>query len=176
MRVLWDPSFHGSGLIYIGCEDWVTHHLGLRIIVFTTIPFLVIWFSLIALIWVGHHSLHLLASLIRFPSSLFILVTPYLSLSYIDTCLWFISFSHIHHILHWQPDHFSFLLYFIIDTSIVCYLVHWLTRLFFTLHLIHEGIGFDLGYLSLVSFHFFHSITLSVHYGPCHKTTLRPWD
>ena len=26
VRVSWDPSLHGSGLIYIGCEDWVTHH------------------------------------------------------------------------------------------------------------------------------------------------------
>ena len=47
--------------------------------------------SLVALIWVGHHSLHLLISLICFPSSIFILVIPYLFISYIDTRLWFIS-------------------------------------------------------------------------------------
>ena len=91
MRVLWDPSLHGLGLVYIGCEDLVTYHSDFRITVFTTIPSLVVWFSLVAIIWVGHHPLYLLASLIHFQSSLFILIIPYLFLSYIDTCLWFIS-------------------------------------------------------------------------------------
>ena len=49
----------------------------------------------------------------------------------------------LHTTLTTWPFFFFFLLYFIIDTSIVCYRVHWLTRLFCTLHVIHEGIGFD---------------------------------
>ena len=39
-----------------------------------------------------------------------------------------------------------------------------------------EGMGLIIGCLSLVSLNFFYLITLSLHYGPCHKTTLRPWD
>ena len=106
-------------------------------------PSLLIRFSLVVLIWVGHHSLHFLAYPLRFPSSLFMLVIPYLFLF----LHWYTSLIyyplHIHHILYWQPDHFSFLLYFIADTFIVCYRVCWLTRLFCTLYLIHEGIRFD---------------------------------
>ena len=34
-------------------------------------------------------------------------------------------------------------------------------RFFYALHLVHEGMGLIIGYLSLVSLHFFHPITLA---------------
>ena len=46
-------------------------------------------------------------------------------------------------------------------------------RFFYALHLIHEGMGLIIGYLSLVSLHFFHP-NPSLRYVPCLKTTLRP--
>ena len=176
MRVLWDPSLHGLGLVYIGCEDLVTYHSDFRITVFTTIPSLVVWFSLVALIWVGYHPLHLLTSLIHFPPFLFMLIIPYLFLSYIDTCLWFISLfiSIAYCIDNLTISLFSYtssltpLLFAIEFVGSQDYSAHYILYM--------RVLGLIIGYLSLVSLHFFHPITLSLHYGPCRKTTLRPWD
>ena len=84
----------------------------------------------------------------------------------------FTSFSSYlsHHMLH-------FLHYIIvISTSIGCSCVHGSLDFLFMWHSTHKGMGLIIGCLSLVSLHFFYFITLSLHYGPCHKTTLRPWD
>ena len=40
----------------------------------------------------------------------------------------------------------------------------------------HMRAGLTIGYLSLVSLHFVYLLTLSLHYGLCRKTTLRPWN
>ena len=37
----------------------------------------------------------------------------------------------------------------------------WLMRFFYALHLLHESMGLIIGYLSLVSLHFFNSITMT---------------
>ena len=150
--------------------------LGFWITVFTTIPSLVIWFSLVALIWVGYHPLHLLTSLIHFPPFFFMLIIAYLFISYIDTCLCFISLSIsiTYRIEDLTTSIFSYIssltlpLFAIKLVSSWDYLAH---------HILHTRVlDLIIGYLSLVSLHFFHPITLRLHYGPCHKTTLRPWD
>ena len=85
---------------------------------------------------------------------------------------YFTSFSSYlsHHMLH-------FLHYIIvISTSIGCSCVHGSGDFLRMWHSTHEGMGLIIGCLSLISLHFFYLITLSLHYGLCHKTTLRPWD
>ena len=138
--------------------------------------YLVIWFSLVARIWVGHHSLHLLVSLIRLPSSLFMLVIPYLFLSYIDTSLWFISlYISIAYCIDNLTTSFF---YYISSLTFSLFAIEFVGSRDYSAHYIlyMRVLGLIIGYLSLVSLHFFHPITLSLHYGPCHKTTLRPWD
>ena len=77
---------------------------------------------------------------------------------FIPFLYWYTSLIYylLHRMLHWLLDNFFFLFSFIIDTYIDCFKVHWLTRLFCTLHLIHQGIGFDhwvleLSFLSFLS-------------------------
>ena len=72
--------------------------------------------------------------------------------------IWYLP--HIIHIFHWWFDHSSFLS-FRYRHSLWLLLSPWLMRFFYALHLIHEGTGLIIGYLSLVSFHFFHPITLA---------------
>ena len=69
-------------------------------------------------------------------------------------------FLHIIHMFHWWSDHLSFLL-FHHRYFIWLPLGPWLMRFFYALHLVHKGMGLIIGYLSLVSFHFFHPITLA---------------
>ena len=73
--------------------------------------------------------------------------------------IWYLL--HIIHMFHWWFDHLSFLL-FCHRHFLWLPLGPWLMRFFFyALHLIHEGMGLIIGYLSLVSLHFFHPITLT---------------
>ena len=137
---------------------------------------LLIWFSLVVLICVGHHSLHFLASLFRFPSSLFMLVIPYLFLSYNDTHLWFITFSIS--IAYYIDNLAIYLFSYISSLTLLLFAIEFVgSRDYSAHHILYKRVlGLITRYLSLVSLHFFHPITLGLHYGPCHKTTLRPWD
>ena len=141
-----------------------------------TIPSFVIWFSLATLIWVGYHPLHHFASLICFPSALFMLIIPYLFLSYIDTCLWFISLSIS--ITYRIEDLTISLFSYISSLTLPLFAIKLVGSRDYHAHYIlpTSVLGLIIGYLSLVSLHFFQPITLSLHYGSCHKTTLRPWD
>ena len=119
-----------------------------------------IWPSFIVLTWVDHHSFHFLIVFFCIPlplsrSSFHFLSIPYLLIpitdlipfshhSHISLMVWlliFLSFRHRHFL--WLP------------------LGPWLMRFFYALHLVHEGMGLIIGYLSLVSLHFFHPITLA---------------
>ena len=133
-------------------------------------------FSLAALIWVGHHSLYLFTSLIHFPSSLFMLIIPYLFLSYIDTCLWFISLSIS--LTYSIEDLTTSLFSYISSLTLPLFSIEFICSWDYSAHysLYTRVLGLIIGYLSLVSLHLFYPITLSLHYGPCRKTTLRLWD
>ena len=133
-----------------------------------------IWLFLLTLIWVGHHSLYLFIAFLCFPSSLLILVIIYLFLSYIDTCLWFIT-SFIACCIGCLTISFFYFLSSLTVTSIASeftgsqdYSAHYILYI--------KVLGLIIGYLSLVSLHFFHPITPDIHYDPCRKTTQRPWD
>ena len=67
---------------------------------------------------------------------------------------------HIIHMFHWWFDHLSFLLFHHWH-FLWLPLGPWLMRFFYVLHLVHEGMGLIIGYLSLVSLHFFHFISLT---------------
>ena len=75
-----------------------------------------------------------------------------------------------HHILHFLHH------IIIISTSIGCSCVHGSLDFLCMWNFTHEGMGLIIGCLGLFSLHLFYLITLSLHYSPCHKTTLRPWD
>ena len=72
--------------------------------------------------------------------------------------IWYLL--HIIHMFHWWFDHLSFFL-FRHRHFLWLPLGPWLMRFFYALHLVHEGMGLIIGYLSLVSFHLFHLITLA---------------
>ena len=67
---------------------------------------------------------------------------------------------HIIHMFHWWFDHLSFSL-FRHRHFLWLPLGPWLMRFFYALHTVHKGMGWIIGYLSLVSLHFFHPITLA---------------
>ena len=84
VRVLWDPMLFGSWLIYIRYERWVTFLLGSPDhCLIPTIPSLVIWLSLIVLIWIDHHSFPFLIALLCISSPIFRSLFHFLSISYI---------------------------------------------------------------------------------------------
>ena len=72
--------------------------------------------------------------------------------------IWYLF--HIIHIFHWWFDHSSFLS-FRYRHFLWLLLSPWLMRFSYAIHLVHEGTGLIIGYLSLVSFYFFHPITLA---------------
>ena len=175
VRVLWDPSLHGLGLVYIGCEDWVTYHLDFRITVFTTIPSLVIWFSLAALIWVSHHPciFSLLLFIFDHPFSWW-LFHIYSFLPLIHVFVLVASSYPLHRIEDLTTSLFSYIL----SLTLPLFAIELVgSRDYSSHHILHiRVLGLIIGYLSLVSLHFFHPITLSLYYGLYRNTTLRPWD
>ena len=116
--------------------------------------------SIIVLIWVDYHSFHFLIALFCIPSPLPRSSSHILSISYILIRIYdLIPFSHHSHIslMAWP-----FILSLIsLSHSLWLLLSPWLMRFFYALHLVHEGTGLIIGYLSLVSLHFFHPITLA---------------
>ena len=72
--------------------------------------------------------------------------------------IWYLL--HIIHMFHWWFDHLSYLL-FRHQHFLWLPLGPWFMRFFYALQLVHEGMGLIIGYLSLVSLHFFHPITLA---------------
>ena len=166
VRVLWDPMLLLSRLIciryerWITYERWVTFYSGLRIIVLTTIQSLVIWLFFIVQIWVDHHSFHFLIALFYISSplsrsSFHLLSIPYI-LTHISSPIPSTHHPHVSLIVWplilplFQYRHFLWLT-----------LSPWLMRFFYALHLVHKGMGLIIGYLSQVSLHFFHPITLA---------------
>ena len=67
---------------------------------------------------------------------------------------------HIIHMFHWWFDYLSFLLFYYWH-FLWLPLGPWLVRFFYALYLVHEDMGWIIWYLSLVSLHFFHFITLT---------------
>ena len=61
---------------------------------------------------------------------------------------------------HWWFDHSSFLSFHHWH-CLWLPLGPWLMRFFYALHLVHESMGLIIGYLSLVSLHFFHPFTIA---------------
>ena len=175
MRVLWDPSLHGLGLVYIGCEDLVTYHSDFRITVFTTIPFLVVWFSLAALIWVSHHPC--IFSLLSFTFDHLFSWWLFYIYSFLTLILVFVLVASSYP-LHSVEDLTTFLFSYSSSLTLPLFTIELVgSRDYPAHHILHTRVlGLIIGYLSLISFHFFYLITLSLHYGPCRKTTLRPWD
>ena len=158
VRVLWDPSLHGSGLVYIGCEDWVTHHYDLQITVFTSIPSLVIWFSLVALIWVSHHPciFSLLSFIFDHPFSWW-LFHIYSFLPLIHVFVLVASSYPLHRVDDLTTSHFSYSS----SLTLPLFAIELVgSRDYPAHHILHTRVlGLIFGYLSLVSFHFFYPVT-----------------
>ena len=102
------------------------------------------------------------------PSLTFLSLRLLLSLFYSSISLyliWFLSFIILHNVWLGFSIHTLFLLIRYVHPFIITFRVvtpRFATRdVFYTLHLMHEGMGIiSLGPLSLVSFRFFHPITL----------------
>ena len=120
-----------------------------------------IWLSLIVLIWIDHHSFPFLIALLCISLPISRSSFHFLSISYILIHICgLIPTSHYSHasLMVWQiiislvsPSTFPLVTFRSMAHEIF----------FYALHLIHEGMGLIIGYLSLVSFHFFHPITLA---------------
>ena len=89
-----------------------------------------------------------------------IFIPLFIHFLHIDTRFLIRYLIHIIHMFHWWFDHSSFLSFHPWH-FLWLPLGPWLMRFFYALHLVHEGTGLIIGYLSLVSLHFFHPITLT---------------
>ena len=67
---------------------------------------------------------------------------------------------HTIHMFHWWFDHLSFFLFYH-RHFLWLPLGPWLMRSFYALHIVHESMVLNLGYLGLVSLHFYYPITLA---------------
>ena len=87
-------------------------------------------------------------------------------------------FSYSHSIFTYFLYWYTFLFSFISSSSLSLIVLEFASSQDYYAHYIlyMRVLGLITRHLSLVSLHFFHPITLGLHYGPCHKTTLRPWD
>ena len=143
--------------------------------VLSPIPSLVIWLSLIVLIWVDHHSLHFLMALFCIPSpisrsSFHILSTSYILIHIYDSIL------SSHH------SHVSLMVWPLIISLVPPSIFHLVTfrsmahEIFLCITSFTRRYGFD----HLVFEPSFLSFLSPYHpgllYVPCLKTTLRPWD
>ena len=127
-------------------------------------------------IWVNssyhHQSLsffHNVIYILDFIPFIFTFLTPIclliLSLMFHSTSLsFYLSNSLLHSLRH----------IIITGSSIGCPCVHGSLGFLCIWNSTHEGARLIIGYLSLVFIHLFYLITLSLHYGLCRKTTLRP--
>ena len=117
VRVLWYPMLLGPWLICIRYERWVTFLLGSPDhCLISTIPSLVIWLSLIVLIWIDHHSFPFLIALLCISSPISrssFHFYPFPTYWY-TFLFWYLL--HINHIFHWWFDYSSFS-HFAIDIS-----------------------------------------------------------
>ena len=95
---------------------------------------------------------------------------------FIETHIWFTSLSIS--IAYCIDDLTISLLSYISSMTLPLFAIEFIVSQDYSAHYIlyTRVLGLIIGYLSLVSLNFFNPITLSLHCGPCRKTTLRPWD
>ena len=101
-----------------------------------------------------------------------IFIPLFIHFLHIDTRFLIRYLIHIIYMFHWWFDHSSFLS-FRHWHCLWLPLGPWLMRFIYALHLIHEGMGLIIGYLSRVSLHFFHPITLAY---VTSRVLRPPWD
>ena len=125
-------------------------------------PFHHLWYYFPLLYWYGLIIIHSTFSLPYFVSHhLFLHLRPTFypfPIYWYVFMIWYLF--HIIHMFYWWFEHLSFFL-FCHQHFIWLPLGLWIKRFFYALHLIHEGMGLIIGYLRLVSLHFFYLITLA---------------